>query len=161
MKKLLNILIQVPRYMLALLFVYTAATKLINYAAHLAHIRDIGFVPTSIAENTAKGSIAIELAIAVMLFVNYKRAQVWGWRICIALMLLYSYYVFFVLNRALFIPCSCQGVSDRLTWTDHYWLNGLIAAIALGMLYYHYLTRKQNNTDEVQGNGSISTIRTV
>lgn len=156
----LKYIIQAPRYILAFLLFYTAAKKFVNYGAHLAHIRDIGFSPVGIADSAAIASIAIEAGVAALLLLNYASAQVWGWRILTVLMLVYSYYIYFVLNIAAFVPCSCEGVHGKLSWTDHYWLNGLIGVIAIGMLYYHRRIGKQKK-DEATGKGFIKTVQTI
>lgn len=143
MNKLKSITIHAPRCILAFLLIYTAAKKTKNYDAHMVHIRDIGIIPAAAADTAAIASIAIEAGVAALLLLNYASAQVWGWRILTVLMLVYSYYVFFVLNIAAFVPCSCEGVHGKLNWTNHYWLNGLIATIAIGMLYYHRRIGKQ------------------
>ncbi|MBL1411580.1 MauE/DoxX family redox-associated membrane protein [Sphingobacterium faecale] len=160
MNNLKRIIIQAPRYILGFLLFYTAAKKLVNYGAHLAHIRDIGFVPAGIADSAAIASIAVEAGVALLLVLNYRKAQVWGWCILIPLMLAYSYYVFFVQNKALFVPCSCEGIHGKLSWTMHYWINASIAVLALGMLYQHYRMRK-HQSDEALGKGSIATVQTV
>lgn len=158
--KALKYIIQIPRYSLAGLLFYTATKKFVNYDAHLAHIRDVGFVPSRMADATAMASILVEAGVATLLLLNYKRMQVWGWRTLTALMLVYSYYVYFILHIATFVPCSCQGISESLSWPDHYWVNGAIAGIALGMLYYHHRMGKQKR-DEALGIGSISTVQTI
>ncbi|ERJ57449.1 MauE/DoxX family redox-associated membrane protein [Sphingobacterium paucimobilis] len=160
MNKLKRIIIQAPRYIIAFLLFYTAAKKFVNYDAHLAHIRDVGIVPAGIADSAAIASIAVEAGVALLLVLNYRKAQVLGCCILILLMLAYSRYVYFIQNKALFVPCSCEGIHGKLSWTMHYWINGSIAVLALAMLYMLYRMHKQKN-DEALGKGSIKTVQTI
>lgn len=125
-------------YAVAALLVFTAVKKIMDYDAHLAHIADVGFLPAALAKHAAYTVIIAELAIAGLLVVPIGRLQRWGWRLLIPLLVVYSYYVYHVLNIATFVPCSCKGVYETLTWSEHYWLNLGLIVLAIGVLLTDY-----------------------
>ncbi|MBL1410377.1 MauE/DoxX family redox-associated membrane protein [Sphingobacterium faecale] len=147
-------------YILGLLFIYTAVRKMIDYNAHVAHIADVKFLSASIAYHAAYLVILAEMAIALLLLVPITRVQVWGWKLILPLMLVYTFYVNHVLNLPLFIPCSCKGVHDRLAWTDHYILNAGLSILALSMITLHYRIRKlmKKNNEEKELNELIDVV---
>lgn len=146
-------------YILGLLFIYTAVRKMIDYNAHVAHIADVKFLSASIAYHAAYLVILAEMAIALLLLVPKTRVQVWGWKLILPLMLVYTFYVKHVLSLPLFIPCSCKGVHDRLAWTDHYILNTGLSILALSMIILHYRTRKlMKRNEEKELNGLIDVV---
>lgn len=148
---------QVLSYAVAALLVFTAVKKIMDYDAHLAHIADVGFLPAALAKHAAYLVIIAELAIATLLVVPFRRLQRWGWSLLVPLLLVYSYYVYHVLNIAAFVPCSCKGVYETLTWSEHYWLNLGLIVLAIGVLlidYRRFQIVKQNIQNDPPAGGS-------
>lgn len=130
------------RYILAALLFYTVAIKVSGFEAHLAFIRDIGIVPSSVAYPAAITSILVEGGVAILILLRYRWAQIWACSILVLLMLVYSYVVYYTLHVAPFVPCSCQGISDKISWNSHYWVNVAVAGVCIAMLYTYYRNNK-------------------
>lgn len=64
----------------------------------------------------------------------YKRTSLIGLYLSFALMLLFTGYVWMMLNYAYDLPCSCGGIVSQLSWSEHLWFNigfTLLAVIAI------------------------------
>lgn len=144
MQRTISIIITIASYSLVALLVYAAAYKAIDYPTYVGHIGDVGLMPMWLAQIVAPSVILLELLVAMLLLNRGRQYKIWAWRLLLVMMGVYSYYVYYILNIFILPVCSCRGVSNKLSWTDHYWLNVVIALIAIGNLFYYY--RKQHFT---------------
>lgn len=129
-------------YLFVMLFVYAAVSKLLNYDTFRNQMGQstvlsiyagwlVWFVP------------AIELLIAI--FLTIPRFRLLGLYGFYSLMVLFTAYITIVLNFSPYVPCSCGGVLEALSWEAHLVFN--IAFVLLsGILIYlkqsHYLSFK-------------------
>lgn len=155
MQRTIDILIKASTYTIVVLLTWTAANKVTDYAVYQGHIGDVGLMPMWLAKIVSPAIILLELSLAVLLLNSHRRGKVWAWRILLVMMGAYSYYVYYIINIFILPVCSCRGVSNKLGWTDHYWLNGAVALIALANLIYYY--RKQHFTKTEEHSESIVT----
>lgn len=125
-------------YMMAMLLAYTATRKLLDYASYEAHVRDVELFAPDLAVWAARAAIAVEYGLALILLVPLGRIQIWGWKGVALLMAIYGYYVYHVLHYAPFTPCSCKGVTEKLSWTGHGFLIMGLALLALAILLLYY-----------------------
>jgi 4-hydroxybenzoate polyprenyltransferase len=138
-------------YIMAGLLAYTASKKILDYESYIAHVRDVELMSPALAVWAARAAIAVEYGLALVLLLPLNRIQIWGWKVVVLLMLAYNYYIFHVQHYAPFTPCSCKGVTEKLSWTEHSLLNtglGLLALLILGIYYRKWIRQKIkfNNT---------------
>ena len=50
-------------------------------------------------------------------------------------MSMFTAYIYILLNYSSFVPCSCGGILESLTWKEHMLFNiGFMAAAVIGIL---------------------------
>ncbi len=132
MKKVLttdrHVIVQIICYLYVLLFIYTAISKLLdfeNFGIQLAQSPLLsayaGFIAPSV--------IITELLIVVLLCV--KATRLIGLYSFFFLMIGFTVYIYLIINYSDFIPCSCGGIIEELSWTEHLVFNIVFAALAL------------------------------
>src|SRR5699024_3908252 len=114
MKSLIrNSIIQGVSYLLALLFIYTGVSKLL----------DIGIFQSQIAQSAMLAPYAkilawvvplVELILAGMLLISGTR--LWGLLGSTVLMLGFTIYVYLIWTYSSSLPCSCGCVLEAMEW---------------------------------------------
>lgn len=129
--------------LLFILFVYAAASKLIDYK-HFSFQIDSQPFDNRLTPWIVFGIPALEFILAGMLI--YKRtllAGLWG---SLILMLLFTGYIGLIqLNYFGKIPCSCGGVISQLNWTQHLFFNLFFVLISIAGIILH---RKHLQADQ-------------
>lgn len=116
-----------------LLFVYAAVSKLLdheNFSLQLAQSLLLSAFATVIAWLVP----LTEIAIAILLVI--PRFRIFALYASFLLMVMFTGYIYIILNFTDFIPCSCGGVLEDLGWTEHLIFNivfALLAALAIVM----------------------------
>lgn len=119
-------------YLLALLFLFTALSKLFDFRHFIRSINNQPF-DNSYTPFLVYFLPGIEL-LAVLLLIRVK-TRVPGLWLALGLMTVFTIYValvtFHFYNR---VPCSCAGVFQKLSWPQHLIFNmafTMMAAIAI------------------------------
>ncbi|MBG6062905.1 putative membrane protein YphA (DoxX/SURF4 family) [Flavobacterium sp. CG_9.1] len=117
-------------YLFILIFVYAALTKLIEFQNFQAQLGQspllsayTGFISYSV--------LIVELVIAFLLSIPRTRSI--GLLSSFALMIMFTVYIIVILNYSSFVPCSCGGILEKMSWKEHLIFNSaftLLAAIA-------------------------------
>ena len=117
-----------------LLFVYTAASKFIDYENFRAVIGQSPLI-TRFAPVLAIVVPVAEIVIALLLVMpRYRRAGLYA---SFAIMTLFTVYIVVLLTLSENIPCSCGGVISQMSWTQHLYFNIVFMLLALlGMWLY-------------------------
>lgn len=117
-----------------LLFVYTAASKFIDYENFRAVIGQSPLI-TRFAPVLAVVVPIAEIVIALLLVIpRYRRAGLYA---SFAIMTLFTVYIIVLLTLSEKIPCSCGGVISQMSWTQHLYFNIVFMLLALlGMWLY-------------------------
>ncbi|SDG27180.1 Methylamine utilisation protein MauE [Chitinophaga filiformis] len=117
-----------------LLFVYTAASKFIDYENFRAVIGQSPLI-TRFAPVLAVVVPIAEIVIALLLVMpRYRRAGLYA---SFAIMTLFTVYIVVLLTLSEKIPCSCGGVISQMSWTQHLYFNIVFMLLALlGMWLY-------------------------
>lgn len=117
-----------------LLFVYTAASKFIDYENFRAVIGQSPLI-TRFAPVLAIVVPVAEIVIALLLVIpRYRRAGLYS---SFAIMTLFTVYIVVLLTLSEKIPCSCGGVISQMSWTQHLYFNIVFMLLALlGMWLY-------------------------
>lgn len=114
MKK--NTIIEIICLLFIILFVYAAGSKMMDYENFRI---ELGKSPilTTFADWIAWMVPSIEIAIAVMLSV--PRWRLTALYASFSLMAAFSAYIVAILNFSDYIPCSCGGILQNMSWKQH------------------------------------------
>ncbi|MDX9774115.1 MAG: MauE/DoxX family redox-associated membrane protein [Bacteroidales bacterium] len=136
MKKVLSkhghVIVQIISYLYIILFVYTAISKLLDFNDFRTQLGQSP-VFAAIAELVSYIVIIAELLIAVLL--AFDRTRKTGLVFAFTLMVMFTAYIIIILNFATFIPCSCGGFIESLSWTEHLIFNMAFILLALVAIY--------------------------
>jgi hypothetical protein len=126
MKK--SLLVETFSFLLILLFVYTASSKLIDFhkfVGQLGRHPFIGRLPLPVAI----GVITSELLVALLLvFPTTKRIGFGG---SAGLLSVFTLYLTVMLSTHRHLPCACGGVIRFMTWKQHVFFNLFFLIISL------------------------------
>ena len=130
-----NTIIEAICFLLILLFVYAAVSKLFDYSSFKYQVHLSPFL--SFFSNVAWIIPVTELATVVMLAFTARRLI--GFYASFILMLAFTVYIILMLVFAKHLPCSCGGVLKQLSWKQHLLFNIFFLTLsATGII----LTRK-------------------
>ncbi|MDO5986534.1 MauE/DoxX family redox-associated membrane protein [Flavivirga amylovorans] len=128
-----------------LLFVYAAVSKFLVFDEFKIQIAQSP-VLTSYAIWFAWGVPVIEILISLMLVI--PRFRLLALYAAFTIMIMFTSYIFIILNFSDFIPCSCGGVLEKLSWTEHLIFNTFFVILAfIGVLILS--TQKNNNAFKI------------
>lgn len=133
MKKVKTIVVEFISYFFILLFCYASISKIMDFENFQIQISEsplltayAGFLPFAI--------IILELIIAGLLC--YQKTRNIGLIGSFVLMLIFTGYIFYIMQTSENLPCSCGGILEKMSWTQHLIFNlgcVLLAAMALGL----------------------------
>lgn len=111
----------------AVLFVYAAVSKLLDFENFRVQLGQSPLL------SAFAGSIAwmipmIEFLIA--LFIVLKRWRLISLFASFSLMLMFTSYIYIILNYSSFIPCSCGGILEKMGWKEHFFFNLVFIMLA-------------------------------
>lgn len=134
-------LIDLSAALFVLLFIYTAASKLLSFDDFAAQMHNQA-IPEWLANALVWSVPGIEILTAVALL--YDRTRLTGFWIAFSLMFLFTGYIVFVIifykgER----PCSCGGVLKQLSWENHLLFN--IFFLLLSILGIYMFNRERRN----------------
>jgi hypothetical protein len=122
-----SIVVEIISSLLIILFIYTALSKLSNYSNFIAQLSKSPFI-TSYASSIAWSIPAVEIIISLLLVL--QRTRLLGLYASFFLMSLFTAYLIIMLNFSYYIPCSCGGVLQYLSWNQHIVFNSFFIVIA-------------------------------
>jgi|GEM_PF-2477464 len=125
------------------LLLYTATKKTMDLEAFSAHLELLPYVGKTAAYMLTALVVLVEYGLAVLILYRYRDLRVYS--LLLVLMMVYTGYIYYILNHAPILPCSCQGAFKSITWQGHYMVNvvvTLLSATAIGLLY---LRKKEKN----------------
>ncbi|WP_205513826.1 MauE/DoxX family redox-associated membrane protein [Longitalea arenae] len=122
-----ELIIEIICCLLILLFIYSALSKLSDYDRFTVQLSKSPYI-TTYAALISWSIPAIEMLIA--LFLVIKRTRLVGLYASFFLMSLFTAYLIVMLNFSYYIPCSCGGVLENLSWNQHILFNSFFIVIA-------------------------------
>ena len=129
MKKLL---IEIAASLLVILFVYAGVNKLLNYSEfrfQLGRSPYIAFMAGFVAWFMPVSEIIVALLLTV------KKTRLVGFYASFLIMVLFTGYIYAMLNYSPYLPCSCGGVLSMMSWDQHLYFNLFFVLLsALGAL---------------------------
>lgn len=123
-----------------LLFTYAATMKLSTLAQFKAQL---GLSPPveAYAGFLAIAVPAAELLLVVsLLFPQTRLVGLYG---CYSFMVMFTTYIIIILKFSQYVPCSCGGVLQNMSWGEHLVFNIVAMAVgAIGVLAYPQTGRR-------------------
>lgn len=112
-----------------LLFLYTALSKSLEYVAFRNTIKLFPLLK-SYANPVANFIIVTEYFACLLLII--PRCRLWGLYVSLALMTIFTLYISYALITGRDLPCTCGGVLQQMTWSQHLLFNlfFMVAAIS-------------------------------
>lgn len=115
--------------LLIMLFVYTAISKLLDYETFKGQLLSQP-LPYFLSSQLVWAIPGIELLTAGLL--SNRKYRTAGFGMSVILMLIFTLYVALILLNAFeYIPCSCGGIMESLSWNEHLLVNLLFLAVAI------------------------------
>lgn len=140
-----KISLEIIRFLLILLFVYAAAIKLLEYNKFVVQLGLSPLVP-SFLHQVAWSIPAIELVTAVALL--FEKTLKTGLYASLCIMSVFTLYIIGIFTVASHIPCSCGGILESLTWTDHLIFNIVFVFISASGVVLINSEGKMNLTEK-------------
>ena len=122
-------------YLLIILFIYASLNKISDMGKFQYELGKSPLIPFGYNKIFAYLIICIELSIAAL--ISYKKTRKIGFLFSFSLMFFFTIYIYYLLNFSYYIPCSCGGILDNLTWEWHIIFNATFTIIAF-ISYYKY-----------------------
>ena len=125
-------------YFFILLFCYAAISKIMDFEKFQIQMKDSPLL-SPFSELLPLFIIAVELFLVGLLC--YQKTQNIGLLGSFILMLIFTVYIAIMLVTSENLPCSCGGILEKMTWTQHFYFNiGCTILIAFALV----LNKKYN-----------------
>lgn len=111
------------------LFVYAAVSKLLDFNTFE---NQLGQSPVLSSYAQWVVWLVPALEIFVALAISLPRFKKWGLYGFFTIMVMFTAYIFIILNFADFVPCACGGILEKLGWQEHLLFN--IGFIVLSLI---------------------------
>ena len=136
-------------YFLIYVFAYTAISKLqlfsfgIPYNWETFKLADVSQFETAMFTSRELRPYVHQLAwfipisqLAVCLFLIFEKSKRLGYYLSLHLLVLFAGYMLYILavhpNQ---LPCTCAGITSRMTWAQHFLFNFFFILVAARALY--------------------------
>lgn len=129
MKKSAQILLDVLAFMFIFLFMYAAVSKLIDIQKFRVQISQSPML-TNVSGLVSVLVPFVEVGISSLMI--FARTRLLGFVGFFALMVMFTTYIYIIMNYSEHVPCSCGGILQNMGWKDHLIFNA--AFVALGGL---------------------------
>lgn len=116
-----------------ILFTYAAISKLLDFETFTVQLAQSPLL-SAYAGVIAWMVVGIELAIAFLLII--PKFRMLAFYAAFTLMVMFTVYIYIILNFSDFIPCSCGGVLEKLSWTQHLIFNVVFIILAVVAIFF-------------------------
>lgn len=118
-------------YITTLLFIYAATSKVIDFENFQVQLGQSPML-SAFASYLAYAVPLVELGISILLINSRWRTM--GLVLSFSLMVMFTAYIYIILNYSSFVPCSCGGLLEELSWNQHIIFNLVFVALtAIGI----------------------------
>lgn len=125
-----NLVIEIICFLLILLFVYAALSKLFDYASFKNQLR----LSPYLSSISMVAWIIPVLELLTILMLIFSATRLIGLYTCFFLLLAFTIYITLMLLFTKHLPCSCGGVIKLLSWKQHLLFNIFFLGVsALGI----------------------------
>ena len=110
-----------------LLFVYAAVSKLLDFQNFRVQL---GQSPLLSAFAGYIAWMVPILELFIVLLIVSKRWRIIGLLGALCMMVMFTAYIFIILNYSPFVPCSCGGILEKMGWQEHFIFNFVFMILA-------------------------------
>lgn len=135
MSRILNQLHSVTSYLLVFLFTYTALSKIIDHESFKSSILQSPLIKN---QATAISWLIPGLEILIVIMLLFCRLRNIGLLISLLLMTMFTGYIIYMISFVPHLPCSCGGVIQQLSWSNHVWFNCAFIVLIITVLFSSY-----------------------
>lgn len=120
-------------FLLILLWVYAALSKLLDFDLFKIQMHNQP-LPAFVQASLVYLLPPVELITALLLVI--PRTQLLALTVSAVLLFFFSGYVALALFKFFsYVPCSCGGILEHMTWQTHFWFNLFFLALSLIATY--------------------------
>jgi uncharacterized membrane protein YphA (DoxX/SURF4 family) len=123
-----RIFIELVCLLYVLLFVYAAVSKLMDFENFKVQLGQSPLIST-FASWVSWLVPLVELFIAILLV--FPKSRIYGLLAALSMMIMFTAYIFIILNYSAFVPCSCGGILEKMDWTEHLIFNFVFVIVAI------------------------------
>lgn len=126
--------VDIITYLFIILFIYASVNKLLDYENFST---ELGKSPllTAFAGWVAWAVPVVELIVVALLTV--PRLCLAGLYAAFSLMTMFTAYIVAILRFSDYVPCSCGGVLQNMSWNQHLVFNIVFVLLALAGIFLH------------------------
>ncbi len=122
-----GLIITLIGYLYMFLFLYAATSKLLDFVTFKVQLAQSPLL-SAYAGIVSWAVPGVEILIAILLTIpKYRIPALYA---SFTLMVMFTAYIYIILNFSDFIPCSCGGVLEKLSWTQHLVFNLVFIILA-------------------------------
>ncbi|WP_428231835.1 DoxX family protein [Flavobacterium sp.] len=139
-----NSIVSIVSFLFILLFVYAAVNKIVEFETFRVQLAQSPLL-SAFAGWISILVPLIEFIISLMLL--FPKSRFAGLYAALCLMTMFTGYIFIVLHFSSFVPCSCGGILEKMSWNVHLVFNFffiMLALIGLGC-YDDFQTNMQSS----------------
>ena len=126
--KTINAILNTISYLYALLFIYAATSKLLDFDTFRIQLGQSPLL-SAFADWVSISIPGIEICIAIILLI--PKFRLLGLYASYLLMSMFTTYIYIILNYSSFVPCSCGGILQKMTWNQHLIFNMVFIILAI------------------------------
>ena len=149
MKKSANrkhqLIVEIISFLLIFLFVYAAFSKVLDFQKFRVQLGQSPLL-TAFAGWIAWIIPSVEILISLMLAIASWRLA--GLYASFSLMVMFTAYIIAITRFSEYVPCSCGGVLQNMSWNQHLFFNIGFVLIALAGILLHPLNQQEKQTGE-------------
>jgi len=124
-----KVVLEIAGGLLMLLFTYAGVSKILQFKKFIRQL-DNQPLPNSWTPLLSYAIPGTELAMVILLAVSACRR--WGFLLSALFMLVFTVYAALILSNGFsYVPCSCGGVIEQLTWKQHLVFNVVFLLISI------------------------------
>ncbi|KVV16225.1 MauE/DoxX family redox-associated membrane protein [Flavobacterium sp. TAB 87] len=139
-----SLIVEIICLLFALLFVYAAVSKILDFENFQIQLGQSPILSVYASWISWLVPIA-ELLLAFILSVPRFRSL--GLLAALNLMTMFTVYIFIILYYSAFVPCSCGGILEKMTWKTHLVFNIVFVILAAVALQLDFMERFKKSFD--------------
>ncbi|UUF13133.1 MULTISPECIES: DoxX family protein [Flavobacterium] len=129
-----KIIIELISLLYILLFVYAGFSKVLDFENFQVQLGQSPLL-SAFAHWVSWAVIAAEFITALLL--AFPRTRTIGLHAGFCLMTMFSAYIFIILNYSSFVPCSCGGILEKMSWEMHLVFNIVFVVLAAAAILFN------------------------
>ena len=125
-------------YFFIVLFTYAAVSKMRDFENFQIQLAQSPLL-SAYAGLISYGVIVLELVIAgILVFPKVRKIGLYA---SFGLMIAFTVYIYLILNYSDFVPCSCGGILEKMSWQQHLVFN--IACVVLALVSMVFIEKER------------------